>query len=103
MSKLELGKQIKKRGIIGLVLIFTIIGAIVTLIFDIINAIKILTTDWEDQELNNSKTIWGILSLILLGPIATIIFGNMVINKLGNQTNTTGPAVSTDNKKSDNE
>ncbi len=85
MSELELGKAIKKRGIIGLVLIFTIIGVFVTIILTIINGIKILSTDWKDQQLNNDKTIWGIFSFFLLGPIAGIIFGNMVVNKLSSQ------------------
>lgn len=66
---------LKVRGIVGIVLIFTLIGAIVSLIFAIMDSITILTTDWKNEELNNSKTLWGILGLLILGNIATLIFG----------------------------
>ena len=53
MDLLNEAKKIKTHSIIGIVLIFTIIGMIVTLIFEIIDGIKILTLDWQDTELND--------------------------------------------------
>ncbi len=37
-------------------------------------AIKIVTTDFQNKEVNDLKTLWGILSFIGLGPIAEYIF-----------------------------
>lgn len=84
----QLAHSIKVKGIIGLCLAFTIVGAIVTLVFNIICGVKILSTDWKNQKLNNDKTIWGILCFIVLGPISAIVFGNMAENEL---SNTNGP------------
>ncbi len=82
MSQLEMGKKIKKHGIIGLILLFTLVGSIVSAIFCIIDGIKILTTKWDDKEIEDSKTLWGILCFVILGNISSIVFGNKVVNKL---------------------
>lgn len=82
---LQEAQKIKKRGIIGLILFFTLIGAIVTFVFDIINGIKILSTNWNNKELDDCKTIWGIFSFIILGPIAAIVFGNKAVQALQGQ------------------
>ncbi len=75
-------KGIKKKGIIGLILFFTLIGAIVTFVLDIICGVQILSTDWKNKEVENNKMIWGIFCFIILGPISAIIFGSIATQKL---------------------
>ncbi len=48
-------------------------------------AIKIILTDFKNQEVNDMKTLWGILSFIGLGPIAEIIFANKAKRILSSQ------------------
>lgn len=86
MNLLKEAKKIKTHSIVGIVLLFTLFGIIVTLIFEIIDGIKILTLDWQDEELNNDKTLWGIFTIVLLGPIASLIFSIKAIKKLNNTT-----------------
>lgn len=99
MDFLQEGKKIKKHGIIGLCLLFTLFGSIVTLIFNILDGIKILSTDWNNKELNDSKTLWGIFCFVILGPIASIVFGGKVVSAYTNvnpaaaQTTTTADAT----------
>lgn len=88
MDLVKEAKGIKTKGIVGLILLFTLVGAIVTLVLDIICGVKILTIDWKNKEVEDSKMIWGILCFILLGPISAIIFGSMTVKKLEN-----GPAA----------
>lgn len=79
-------KSIKTKSIWGIILFFTIIGSIVTFIFNIIVGIQILSTDWKNEELNSSKTMWGIFCFILLGPIAGIFFGCKAVNALESES-----------------
>ena len=65
---------------------FTLIGSIVTFIFIIMDGIKILGTDWNNQQLNSDKTLWGILCFVILGPIASIVFGGKVVSAYENGT-----------------
>ncbi len=83
MNNLELGKKIKKHGIIEIITCCLIVGFLFAWILIIIDGIKILSTDWGNQQLNNDKTVWGIFTFVLLGPIAQIVWGNKVINQLG--------------------
>ncbi len=89
MNALEEGKKIKKQGIIALVLIFTLIGIIATVIMTLVGGIKVLSNDWGNEQLNKDKTLWGILCivglifLLILGPISMIVFGNKVISTYG--------------------
>ncbi len=76
--------KIKKISIVGIVLIFTIIGFFVTIIISIILGIKIISTDWKNEEINNDKLLWGLLTLLLLGPISSLIFANITLDKLNN-------------------
>ncbi len=92
MDQLALAKSIKKKGIIGLILIFTLIGAIVTLILDIICGVKIISTNWKNKEVENSKVIWGVFCFVILGPISAIIFGSIAVNKM--QENSDGTTYS---------
>ena len=82
---LEQGLSMKKLSIIGIVLFFTIIGIIPSVIIAIVLAIKILTSDYKDEELNSEKMIWGLLSLLLIGNIASLIFANKIIEKSNNK------------------
>ncbi len=88
MEFLKQVESIRTKSIISLVLIFTLFGIIASFVLDIINAIAILTTDWENEELNSDRTIWGILTLVVLGPIASLIFASKAKKVLSkNQTN----------------
>lgn len=71
---------------IGMIVAIAIVGTtyfICNLTFGIIAIIKIATTDWENQELNQSKLIFWIISLIfiffvLVNPIMWIVWGKKV-------------------------
>ena len=53
------------------------LGWVITGIFTVIPIILgiiILTTDWKNHIVDNSKILWGVFSIVLLGPIASLIF-----------------------------
>lgn len=83
-KQLELLKKIRTSSIVSLVLIFTIIGVIATIVLDIINAIRILSTIWVRQDVEDNKLIWGIFTIIILGPISSLIFACISISKYEN-------------------
>ena len=56
----------------GLILI--VIGLIILFVHDIELAYKIITTDWENEEINKDKMLWVGMTIILQGAIASIIF-----------------------------
>ncbi len=101
MDKLKVAKQIKTFSIIGLVAIpifviclvlstvlvvngsyvlpivlnaGAVIFILVAAILDLVASIRVLATDWGNEQLNNDKTLWGILGLIILPTIAPLIF-----------------------------
>ena len=47
---------------------------------NLVLGIIILATDWKNEEINNNKILWGILTLVLLGPISSLIFSIQSIN-----------------------
>lgn len=57
---------------------------ILVFVINIMNAVKILTTDFKNEEVNNSKIIWGIFTIVILGWIASLIFAINARNKLNN-------------------
>ncbi len=63
-----------------LLLIISWLLVIVPSIISFVSAIIILATDWKNKEINNNKTIWGILTLLLLGPISSLVFSIQSIN-----------------------
>lgn len=71
---------------IGLIVFIAIVGVIYflcNLIFGIIVIIKIATTDWQDENLNQTKLVFWVLSLvfimvILINPILWIIWAKKV-------------------------
>ncbi len=74
---------IKILAIISLCLIPLVViplGGIIIIFINIVSAIIILATDWKNKEINNNKTIWGILTLLLLGPISSLVFSIQSIN-----------------------
>lgn len=81
MNDLDLLKKIKISSIVSLIFMFTLFLILVTLIIDIVNAIRILSTNWQNKETNDSKIIWGIFTVIILGPIASLIFSVSNIKK----------------------
>lgn len=66
--------------------IITGISAVVYVIFCIINAVYILSTDWKNQKLNDSscKIVWGIFTIVILGAISSLIFGIKAEKELKN-------------------
>ncbi len=82
MELLNKANGIKVRGIVGVVLFFTIFGIVVSLILSFIDAIIILSTDWKNKELDESKILWGLLTLLLLGSIGSLVFGIKAVNQL---------------------
>ncbi len=93
MEQVKKLKSIRTKSIIALVLIFTIIGAIVTFILDIINAIQILSTNWSNKEVEESKIVWGIFTIIILGPISSLVFSCSALNKVNYQNNSNSEIV----------
>lgn len=67
------------------IMALVIVIAIATIVLDIICGIKILATDWKNNDLNNDKTVWGILTFVILGGIASLIFANKATKKLNEQ------------------
>ncbi len=69
-----------------LLLISIIIGSVCDIAFNIVAIIKIASTDWGNRNLNNSKLIFWILSLVfmfllpIVSPILWIVWGNKVKN-----------------------
>ena len=74
--------KIKTLSIVGIVLIFTIIGIFVTVIISIVLGVKIISIDWQNKQINDDKLLWGLLTLLLLGPISSFIFATTALDKL---------------------
>ena len=66
--------------------IIVILGLVVSSIFSITGSILILVTDFKNNEVNNSRMLWGLLSLLLIGPIGIIIFTKNIAGKLVNES-----------------
>ncbi|MGL4183767.1 MAG: hypothetical protein ACRCRP_01395 [Metamycoplasmataceae bacterium] len=76
------GEKIKKISIVSIVLyclfiliIPVIVGAIISLVY----SIKIISNKYYDESLEKDKILWGLLGILLIGPIATLIFANKMI------------------------
>lgn len=79
--KSELTKM-RNLSIIGICLALTVFGFVGTIAIQIICGIKILSNDWKDEELNEQKLIWGILSFVGLGCISSLIFSCIGISNI---------------------
>lgn len=51
-------------------------------VLNLTGSVLILTSKFNDDSLDTFKIIWGILSLLLIGPIGIIIFAGIAMNKL---------------------
>lgn len=76
-------------AILGILLLISIIiGSVCDIVFNIVAIIKIASTDWGNCNLNNSKLIFWILSLVfmfllpIVSPILWIVWGNKVKNTI---------------------
>ncbi len=78
-SNLAEAKKIKRHSIIGIVLFFTLIGVIVSLILALVDGVKIISKEWGNVEVDDDKLLWGLLTLIALHNIASLIFANKAI------------------------
>ena len=54
---------------------------VVCFVINIINAIKIFSTNWRLQSVEDNKVVWGVFTIILLGSISSLIFSVTSINK----------------------
>lgn len=66
----------------AIILFLMTITPLVAIILNLTGSVLILTSKFHNDWLDTFKIIWGILSLLLLGPIGTIIFGSIAMSKL---------------------
>lgn len=64
---------------------FGIIGVVFTVVLSLIAAIKIFMGKYNNKEIDNLRTMMGILTMIVIGPIGAIIFGAIAMTKLKSQ------------------
>lgn len=75
-------RSMKTMSIVTIVLCLIVIGLFIALIMNIVYAIKIMSTKWAGPATDESKTLWGLLTLLLLGPIASLVFACNGISEL---------------------
>ncbi len=63
-------------------LIVVTFGLVVSSILAVVGSILILSTDFKNNDVNDSKILWGLLSLFLIGPIGLIVFAKKNQQKL---------------------
>ena len=67
---------------IGMALLWTGVGlSILVCPIALTSSILILTTKWENKELDDCKTLWGILDLFVIPGIAAIVFSIKACNE----------------------
>ncbi len=54
--------------------ILIVIGLIILFVHDIELAFKIIITDWKNEEINKDKMLWVVMTIIIQGAAASIIF-----------------------------
>lgn len=86
MDLYQRAKSIRTKSIWACFIWLTIVGILVTMVLSIVVGVQILSTDWKNKELDDSKTIWGILCFIFLGPIAGWVFGSKAVNALSSSS-----------------
>ena len=62
--------------------ILSVIGILVAAILSFAGSLIILITDFKNKEINESRILWGLLSLFLLGSVGLIIFSSINKSKL---------------------
>lgn len=72
-------------GLIVFIAVIAVVYFLCNLILGIIAIVKIASTNWQNESLNQAKTVFWILSLIfimmiLVNPILWIVWGNKVKN-----------------------
>ncbi|MGL5590697.1 MAG: hypothetical protein ACRDCH_01315 [Metamycoplasmataceae bacterium] len=60
---------------------------IISFVLNLITSIYIVATDFQNEEVNKNKVLWGLLSLFLLGSIGIIIFATINLKQYGNYQN----------------
>lgn len=87
----------KINGLIWLTIMAIMIAAFgVAILLIITGSWFILTIDFNNNDVDKSKKIWGILTLTLIGPIGMIIFGSIAMKKIKSKS-TGSRNTSTDN------
>ncbi len=74
--------------IYGASTIFWIIMLVVSSILSFVGSLLIITSDFGNKFADDSKILWGLLSLLLLGAIGLLIFSVMNIKKISLETKT---------------
>lgn len=95
MEELNKLKKMRTRSIVGIVLIFTLFFAIVSVILAIVDGIIILSNDWEKEKLNKDKILWGVLCLVVLGNVSSLVFSIKGINLYKNDSNKNKEQITT--------
>lgn len=62
-----------------------IVMATISITLSVIGTILILTSKFENKEIEDMKIVMGILSLVLTAGIGLIIFGLLNMKKVGNK------------------
>ncbi|MGL5357636.1 MAG: hypothetical protein ACRDA7_02460 [Metamycoplasmataceae bacterium] len=76
---LKRGEEIKKLSIVSIVLYCLIFSSIIGWIIALVYSIKIISDNYYDENLEKDKILWGLLGILVIGPIATLIFANKMI------------------------
>ena len=66
-------------------------------VLNIANGILILSTKWSNNEVENQKVLWGVLTFVLLGWIASLVFSIQAIKKYNNNSNNQNNYSNNDN------
>ncbi len=77
---LKKAKSIRVRSIVGIVLFCTLLLSPIALILAIVDGVTILSTNWDDKNLKEDATLWGILALVVLANIGSLVFANKAID-----------------------
>lgn len=80
-----------------IMLVISIVGIVVCGIISLIAAILILSSRFNNKQVDDLKIVMGILTLIVIGPIGAIIFGAIAMNKLKAGSKSSGTESSDSN------
>ena len=68
---------------IGMVLLWIGVGLCIAVSpICLTSSIKVLATNWENEQLENDKITWGLLDLLIIPGIASIVFSSKAIKLL---------------------
>lgn len=80
-----------------MMLVIAIVGIVLCIIISLVAAVLILAGKFNNKQVDDLKIIMGILTLIVIGPVAAIIFGAIAMNKLKAGSKSSGTESSDSN------